>query len=42
MQNFTSEEEELCDRVFQGPIDLKLAYSITGKEITEEEITKKS
>ena len=33
MQNLTSEEEELCDRVFQGPIDLRLA-EITKKETT--------
>lgn len=30
-ENFTPEEEELCDRVFRGPTDLRLSYNKSGK-----------
>jgi hypothetical protein len=32
MQNFTPEEEELCDRVFRGPIDIRMLDNISGKK----------
>jgi len=33
MQNLTPEEEQLCDRVFRGPIDLRLPDNVSGKGI---------
>ncbi|PKC64275.1 hypothetical protein RhiirA1_462635 [Rhizophagus irregularis] len=31
IKNLTPEEEELCDRVFQGPINIRQSYSTSGK-----------
>jgi hypothetical protein len=36
MQNFTPEEEELCDRVFRGPIDIRQSYNTSGDPLGEE------